>query len=415
MEYKISVNDLPWDEKTWEKFCKFARKKHRWLEFTEEKTVNICNKTNFTEYEANIIVRGLLDEFLDKNFPLKRYIPPQISTKKLPITTNVISDTYLFLSLKLAMLQSNEKSCETLDQYFLDIKMNYAPSFWHFYDFDEALMNMVDIRGISYCDIMPGEICGIIRGILEDGQYATIHLDEFYLTEKESFDTLHLVRENLVYGFDDTKKVFLVYGFGKREKMETFEVSYDDFLFSFEKGRRFYFSGAGYLKMEWCYPVTRIVIKDCDRFQLTEKYLLKKMQEFLYPEKSKDVNGEIQIYGSNVYKWIIEELQGISNRETIDYRTFHLLYEHKRNVYRCLGKLKYDELSENTKKYMKEYETVVKKFNRIRIIYMCKAGISTEEIRKNKIHKTYSLGDDFVHKFVHAVNFELEIIKAMLN
>ncbi|RHU99694.1 hypothetical protein DXB96_15020 [Clostridium sp. OM07-10AC] len=97
MEYKISMNDLPWDEKTWEKFCKFARKKHRWLEFTEEKTVNICNKTNFTEYEANIIVRGLLDEFktnfteyeaniivrglldefLDKNFPLKRYIPPQ--------------------------------------------------------------------------------------------------------------------------------------------------------------------------------------------------------------------------------------------------------------------------------------------------------------------------------------------------
>ena len=48
MEYKISMNDLPWDEKTWEKFCKFARKKHRWLEFTEEKTVNICNKTNFT-------------------------------------------------------------------------------------------------------------------------------------------------------------------------------------------------------------------------------------------------------------------------------------------------------------------------------------------------------------------------------
>lgn len=34
---------------------------------------------------------------------------------------------------------------------------------------------------------------------------------------------------------------------------------------------------------------------------------------------------------------------------------------------------------------------------------------------KNKIHQTYSLGDDFVHKFVHAVNFELEIIKAMLN
>ena len=107
----------------------------------------------------------------------------------------------------------------------------------------------------------------------------------------------------------------------------------------------------------------------------------------------------------NVYKWIIEELQGISNRETIDYRTFHLLYEHKRNVYRCLDKLKYDELSENTKKYMKEYETVVKKFNRIRIIYMCKAGISTEEIRKNKIHQTYSLRRFCYINLLHLMEF----------
>ena len=104
MEYKISMNDLPWDEKTWEKFCKFARKKHRWLEFTEEKTVNICNKTNFTEYEANIIVRGLLDEFLDKNFPLKRYIPPQISTKKLPITTNIKIRIFLNIPFKKLLL-----------------------------------------------------------------------------------------------------------------------------------------------------------------------------------------------------------------------------------------------------------------------------------------------------------------------
>lgn len=107
MEYKISMNDLPWDEKHGKNFVNLPEKASL-AGIYGRKTVNICNKTNFTEYEANIIVRGLLDEFLDKNFPLKRYIPPQISTKKLPITTNVISDTYLFLSLKLAMLQSNE-------------------------------------------------------------------------------------------------------------------------------------------------------------------------------------------------------------------------------------------------------------------------------------------------------------------
>ncbi len=415
MEYKISMNDLPWDEKTWKKFCKFVQKKYRWLDFTDEKFVEVHNKTNFTEYDANVIVRGLMDEFLDKNFPLRKYTSTETITKKLPITTNVISDTYLFLSLKLAILQSNKKCTDVLDKYFLDIKMNYASSFWHFYDFDEDIMGMLEISGISYSDIVPGGICNIVRKMLMDSYYATIHLDEFYLTEKESFDRLHLVRENLVYGFDDAKKVFLVYGFGKREKMKTFEVSYDDFLLSFEKGRRFYFSGAGYLKMEWCYPVTRIGINDCGKFQLTEEYLLKKMQDFLYPKKSKTVNGEIQIYGSNVYQWIIEELQGITGKETIDYRTFHLLYEHKRNIYRCLKKLCFDELSENMKKNVAEYETVVKEFNRIRVMYMRKVGISIEKIRKNKVHKVYNVGGDFVYEFLKAVNSETEIIKAMLD
>ena len=80
-----------------------------------------------------------MDEFLDKNFPLKRYIPPQISTKKLPITTNVISHTYLFLSLKLAMLQSNEK--KTVHNSFLYLK-NTDPMFHRIFGIFMILMKL---------------------------------------------------------------------------------------------------------------------------------------------------------------------------------------------------------------------------------------------------------------------------------
>ena len=412
MVYSIEIDEIIWDEKKWKRFCKYAKRKHRWLTFPGEGCVEVGDRTRVSEFDANVIVRGILDEFLDDKFPLKRYVPENISCKELPIVTDVISDTYLFLSLKLAILQADEKISDQLDQYFLDIIMNYHPSFWHFYDFDEELWRFLDIKGISYREIPMGDICKLIKNILNSDEYVSIHLDEFYLNEKESFQKLHLVRENLVYGYDDAQKVFFVYGFGKREQMRSFQVSYDDMLLAFEKGRRFYFSGAGYLKMKWCDPVVKMKIHECEGFQLTETFLLHKIHDFVYPMKPNLQNEEIKIYGSDVYKWIIEELQGKTKGRTVDYRTFHLLYEHKRNVYRCLKKIEQNgSMSQITSEKIASYKIVVNQFNKIRIMYMREAGMEMRKVQRKKIYSVTNVKYSFINEVINSVEKELEILK----
>ena len=412
MVYSIEIDEIIWDEKKWKRFCKYAKSKHRWLTFPGEGCVEVGDRTRVSEFDANVIVRGILDEFLDDKFPLKRYVPENISCKELPIVTDVISDTYLFLSLKLAILQADEKISDQLDQYFLDIIMNYHPSFWHFYDFDEELWRFLDIKGISYREIPMGDICKLIKNILNSDEYVSIHLDEFYLNEKESFQKLHLVRENLVYGYDDAQKVFFVYGFGKRELMRSFQVSYDDMLLAFEKGRRFYFSGAGYLKMKWCDPVVKMKIHECEAFQLTETFLLHKIHDFVHPMKPNLQNEEIKIYGSDVYKWIIEELQGKTKGRTVDYRTFHLLYEHKRNVYRCLKKIEQNgSMSQITSEKIASYKIVVNQFNKIRIMYMREAGMEMRKVQRKKIYSVPKVKESFINEVINSVEKELEILK----
>lgn len=412
MGYSIEIDEIIWDEKKWKRFCKYAKRKYPWLTFPGEGCVEVGDRTRVSEFDANVVVRGILNEFLDDKFPLKRYVPENISCKELPIVTDVISDTYLFLSLKLAILQANEKISDQLDQYFLDIIMNYHPSFWHFYDYDEELWRFLDIKGISYREIPMGDICKLIKNILNSDEYVSIHLDEFYLNEKESFQKLHLVRENLVYGYDDAQKVFFVYGFGKREQMRSFQVSYDDMLLAFEKGRRFYFSGAGYLKMKWCDPVVKMKINECDGFQLTETFLLHKIHDFVYPMKPNLQNEEIKIYGSDVYKWIIEELQGKTKGRTVDYRTFHLLYEHKRNVYRCLKKIEQNgSMSQITSEKIASYKIVVNQFNKIRIMYMREAGMEMRKVQRKKIYSVPKVKESFINEVINSVEKELEILK----
>ena len=174
-------------------------------------------------------------------------------------------------------------------------------------------------------------------------------------------------------------------------------------VLSFEKGRFFYFSGAAYLSMAGFYPITLIDISCKDTFKLTESYLLSKMKDFLHPKERRISKDDIQVYGSDAYAWILEELEGRTDRETIDYRTFHLLYEHKKNVYRCIQKL-------GTMGGMEEdYREVVRGFNRLRILYMKEAGMSERLMKTQKMYKIQDVNSKFVMQFKKEIEREARL------
>lgn len=401
MRYQIILDGLSWEEFPWKSFCKYARRRYRYLNFPAQGVVEICDDSGrISEYEANIIAKGMLSEYMDDKFPLEQYFPIDHEKSVLPIETDVIADTYLFLSLKLAILQADARSSSVIDRYFLDIRVNYHPDYWHFYDFEEDLASLLDIKGITYQDIPVNGICNLVKEAIQGGTYIIMHLDEFYISRKVSYNHQHLVKENLIYGYDDEERGFYAFGFGRREQTESYFISYDEMVLSFEKGRFFYFSGAAYLSMAGFYPITLIDISCKDTFKLTESYLLSKMKDFLHPKERRISKDDIQVYGSDAYAWILEELEGRTDRETIDYRTFHLLYEHKKNVHRCIQKL-------GTMEEMEEdYREVVRGFNRLRIMYMKEAGMSERLMKTQKMYKIQDVNSKFVMQFKKEIERE---------
>lgn len=409
MMYQVILDELPWQESAWKSFCKYAKKRYRYLQFPARGSVVLYDDSGgLSEYEANIIIKSILSEYMDDTFPLEQYAPVNHTSAILPIETDVIADTYLFLSLKLAVLQTDARCSSVVDQYFLDIKANYNAGYWHFYDFEEELMTLLDIRGMAYQDIQANRICDLLKETIQEGSHITVHLDEYYISRKESCGVRHLVRENLIYGYDDEKRRFYAFGFGRREQTEAFFISYDEMVLSFEKGRLFYFNGAGYLKLEGCYPVTVLNFSGDETFQLTEGFLLSKMESFLNPKERRVSRDDIQIYGSDVYAWILEELEGKTDRETVDYRTFHLLHEHKKNVYRCIQKIGTLRMAEN------DYKEVVRGFQRLRLMYMKEAGISERLIRTQKLHKVSGVNRKLVSELKKEVEKEAAVLEKIL-
>lgn len=415
MVYQISVNDIKWEDNVWKKFCKYAKRHCKKLVFPEKGIVEVSDETSKDmSYENNIIVKNILSDFLDKNLPLERYVPLTYEKESLPIETDVFADTYLFLSLKLAILQVDARCASALDQYFLDIILNYRKDYWHFYDFEEDVAGLLQISGVPYREIPLNSICELIKCTIRDGKYITVHLDEYYIPRKESYMNMHLVRENLIYGYDDEKRMFQIFGFGKREQTEAFEIDYDDLLLSFEKGRMFYFAGAGYLKLDGCYPVTFIDKPSNEPFDLTEEYFLTKIRNFVYPKEPRKTTYDIQIYGSDVYEWMLEELEGKTDRETIDYRTFHLLHEHKKNIYRCMKKLK-ESGTYIAEAILEEYKEVVRGFQMLRILYMKEAGMTERLIRTKKVYKLGEGREKICRMFQQVSEKELTVLKKLLD
>lgn len=415
MIYQIVINELLWDKINWRKYCKYAKRKCGFLTFPDVGIVELRGGyEGMSEHEANIIVKGILSEYLDDKFPIERYLPVNRESRLLPIETDVIADTYLFLSIKLAILQADEECAAALDQYFLDIKANYSANYWHFYDFEEELMTMLDIKGIDYKEIESNAICTLIKETINQGTYITVHLDEYYISRKESYDARHLVRENLIYGYDDENRVFNVFGFGKREQTEAFSVSYDEMVLAFEKGRLFYFSGAEYLKMDSCYPVTLVNIACKETFRLTGTFFISKLKAFLNPRENRVTTDDIQVYGSNVYQWILEELEGKTDRETVDYKTFHLLYEHKKNVHRCIQKLKESNEISFHEDIAQSYAEVVKSFNRVRIMYMREAGMREGLIKTKKLYKILGDNGRLVQELRKAIRTEAQVLERII-
>ncbi|MCH5267839.1 MAG: hypothetical protein J1E62_05780 [Lachnospiraceae bacterium] len=384
-EMILDLRHINWDEKMWSRFLRRVKKKVHLAECGEIGVLPIQTLRKRTSYETQVIVKGYLSEYLDKYAPLKIELGDVGETqKKLPLVPETDSDTYLFYSTRLAILQTDSSAAEHLQQYFLDLRLFYNKNYSNFLFFEEDLEKMLRLQYKSYIDVeKDGKILDFLRGQLCRGYYVNVHLDEFYMSSKDYCDKRHFVHENLIYGFDDEKREFYAYGMTKRQQTAEFTISYEEFLPAYEKGKLFYFCGADYLDIEGYYPIIVYSIPALDKYEFTENVFVHKIAAFLNPDDDEPVENDIHVYGKNVYDWILQDLTGEKIRNIVDYRVIHLLYEHKKCICsRMEYLLERDMLSEANQKLLEEMKEVVSAFQKVRLLYL-------KELRKEE--KLYSM------------------------
>ncbi len=368
---EIDLRHIGWEDRLWKKFLRKIKKPYGKIEEIQKGVLKYHYKNSrITEFQIRVFVSTFLSDFLDKERPL---VLEQKTTSQdciLPLCDTPDSTTYLFYSTRLAIIQAQPEFHQWLMQYFIHIKLFYHPDSLNLLFFDEELEQIMDLKGISYLEIT-SDILDYTKEKLEQGLYVNIHLDEFYLSEKDCFDTRHYVHENLIYGFSDREKVFYAFGFARKQKVQTFIIPYEEYLMAYEKGKLFLFCGAKYLTEEYPWPVMLCLLKESSPYSFEVHDFLVKIKEFLNPPDQEMVAEDLHMYGTDIYERILSELRGEEEQVVVDFRVFQLLYEQKQCIKRRLEFLQEKYHLENVlKEFWEEYKEVERSFQRIRLIYL---------------------------------------------
>jgi len=169
---------------------------------------------------------------------------------------------------------------------------------------------------------------------LNNGYYITTHLDVSKLPGTRYYNGIPTVHSVLIYAYDLEEKCFKHTDFQNNGSMTIIKIDFEDFINAFfsdsvpesqriEKMRSKYYLGLCKINDEntFSFDVESIKLLLSDYLNASNT---SKRYNLLLPEKR-------GIYGVEVYNAIIKYIKTTSSlNDMIDYRVFHVIYEHKK-------------------------------------------------------------------------------------
>lgn len=370
-EFEVDIVHVNIEEKHWKRFMKVLKKEYRRVKSERTGKVLVYGKSpQMDGFLAKAMVTSIFSEYMDKNMPLGLSDAMEGKERILPIDLKPELTTYLFYSTKLCIVQAHPGLREWQMANFTNIKAYYNEKNGNNFFAEEDLEEIFCFERKSAEDMKKvTDILSYTRAALDAGWYVDIHLDEYYLSCKDGYHRRHYVHESLVYGYNDDRQTVLAYGFGKNRKMEGYEIPYMEFLYAYEKGRIFYFSGASYLDDKYPYPVDlrKLCVQEAEEFTFSKFKL--QLKEYIYPKEKEIVDDDLHIYGIDVIAFIRNCIRD-DNVNAIDFRTFQLLYEHKKCLLNRLCYLKEKYGKEELSGIIREYKSIVSSYQNIRLVYL---------------------------------------------
>lgn len=325
-------------------------------------------------------------------------------SNKLKIKVQRDITTYLHRSLPLCAILAYEENYPWYYQHYLQIfSVKYSNGFCRA-EFLEPKNNFSEIFHETYIPFSEMEnspsIIEFIVNKIDLGYYVTVYVDEYHLPEKASYNKSHFVHPSLIYGYDNKEKKLMSIGFDADGIFREITFDYNSFAGAYEDGKQHYKEFAPWAEME---AIQLLKPKKLDKKYnfIEEKFMdeigcyLKsaganesRVNNLISPEELQSIS-DIK-YGMDVYDVVLEALQTLSpNMITIDYRTLHLLYEHKKCIY---DRLRY--VAESRKVdigvLLDEYSSLVAGLNTVRLKFfdlehMFTTGIGLEDVSQQEL------------------------------
>lgn len=236
-----------------------------------------------------------------------------------------------------------------------------------------SLINEVSL-GAGYMarekDIIP-----FIIDNINQGKYLNVCVDEYYLPRKMRTQKMHFVHHALIYGYDDRKQEIKTIGFNAENVIDQITFTYDEFRYAYEKGKDYYQESAPWTSQA---AIQLFYLNGFNRpYPFNIKPFLHKLSSYLQATPENNITyywmleEEKVKYGLQVYDVVIEyTTQILHGAVKLDYRAFHLLYEHKNAIAKRLAYIiaRYGMAGRIIQLY-NDYLEVVDHFKTIRLKY----------------------------------------------
>lgn len=243
-----------------------------------------------------------------------------MSERILPFTIDVPSIAYHNLAFPLGIMKANINNFdEWLCGKLIDCKYDHAQDKYNLFDSDlwdyahgvTQTQSFHITPDIFNCDAF--DSIGIIRYMLDNGNYVFGLLNEKYLPMKKAYGEYDFVHDFLIYGYDDHQKVFHSAGYTSNGRYELYDMSYTDFLnsmkgFCFSRFAIYFHKIANDYTAKLDVPSIKAKI---------EKYV-----------NATDDNGGKDLYGIGVWSKLASSIRD-KNGSEIDIRFTRCFMEHK--------------------------------------------------------------------------------------
>ncbi len=335
--------------------------------------------------------------------------------------------TYLNYNFPLCSLLWNKNKNSWMFEHFTNFYLMRDDKRYIWIDYLEEVHFLNDVMDFSYKNVeimrKQEDIIEYIKNYINQEYYIMIFVDKFFLRNSIFFHKEHVSQQSFIYGYDNELSEFFGVGYRSDGSFGEIKYNFNDILLGFQYCIKNYEDMD--IWVDW-YNCIQMKVKSPDKiYEYNANHFIVELKKFVYSSGTKKLlrpeilyeRGENAIYGFEAQEELINAFNELKeDKFVLDYRSIHLLAEHKNLMYKKLiytaeviGSLnEFEDLLIQYRKLNEQYEN-------IRLVFMKHVLIDNNMSNIYGCLKNKIIINELYKKLESSSNLEKEIYIEYIN